>query len=125
MSSNAGCPVILSEDAVPEVVLRNECYVVFTIVGVAIFLFNDVPVNSQCNHFSNTKEKQKRNTRTEKIVPDGNSFVCYVEATKYCRLLSLVTQKVPGSPLKMFNADISDVNIPASICDLLFIWALF
>lgn len=38
MSNDGGCPVILSEDVVPEVVLRNVCYVVCVIVGVAVFL---------------------------------------------------------------------------------------
>lgn len=38
MSNDVGCSVALSEDAVPEVVLRNECYVVNIIVEVAISL---------------------------------------------------------------------------------------
>lgn len=38
MSNDGGCPIILSEDVVPEVVLRKECYVGFMIVGVAVFL---------------------------------------------------------------------------------------
>lgn len=34
MSKGAGCP----EDGVSDIVLRNKCYVVYMIVGVAIFL---------------------------------------------------------------------------------------
>lgn len=36
MSYDADFPVILSEDSLPEVVLRNECYAVCMTVGVAI-----------------------------------------------------------------------------------------
>lgn len=60
MCNDAGCPVILSEGAVPELVLRNECSVVRRIVEVAIFLLDDVPVNLQCNQFLNTKGKTKK-----------------------------------------------------------------
>ena len=50
---------------------------------------NDVPVNSWCIIFATPRgKKDKINTikntltRTEKIVPDGNCFICYVKARK-------------------------------------------
>lgn len=98
MSNDAGCPVILwgysSWSTAQEQML---CSVYDSWSGH--LSLNDVPVNSQCNHFCNTKEKKTKHihlNQTEKIVPDGNCFI-YVEETKCCRILSLVSQNVPGT----------------------------
>lgn len=73
MSNDGGCPVILSEDVIPEVELRNECYVVCVIVGVAVFL----SMTSQWTsvHFCSTEEKKKTPSSPLKMLNTDESDV--------------------------------------------------
>lgn len=89
MCNDAGCPVVMSDGAVPEVVLRDECYLVSMIVGAAISL----PMTSQWIQCAISSKITRENQEIEfKHTLNGNSFVFYVETVKGCTIFDWFTK---------------------------------
>ncbi len=66
MSNDAACSVSLSEEAVPEVVLRNKCFVVSIIVEVAVSVSSrpsELTIHSVLIH----EGKNNKNSRWEQF----------------------------------------------------------